>query len=239
MSAIMSISSSRLRALASCDGLAELAGEDLAVLAREIRPLRLHDGQPCSIPGLGLSYGWIVGGWLRVLGGEGEATGPRSVTVALADQGEGIALPSRRAVLEGAAVIAFLSATGARRACLDAPALAGLLLNLAGQAADDYDCALAYLRSPAPDRVTGLLDRLAERYGRVTPSGVRIDREFTQAELASMVGVTRETMAKEIGALRLRHLVSTDGSRMVWRGGAVGGNGGAWTPMPEPAAIAV
>ena len=41
-----------------------------------------------------------------------------------------------------------------------------------------------------------------DRYGRVTPNGIRIDERFTHMQLAEMIGTSRETLTKVMNELR-------------------------------------
>ena len=51
-------------------------------------------------------------------------------------------------------------------------------------------------------RVAARILELSERYGRVTPTGVRIDLPITQEELASWVGSSREGVNKALHTLK-------------------------------------
>ncbi len=52
------------------------------------------------------------------------------------------------------------------------------------------------------DRIESLLNRLARDHGTETGDGLRIDLRLTHAEIASLVGSTRETVSVELGRLR-------------------------------------
>jgi CRP/FNR family transcriptional regulator len=54
-----------------------------------------------------------------------------------------------------------------------------------------------------------------DRYGRVTPDGIRIDERFTHLQLAEMIGTSRETLTKVINELRDAGLIDVR-ERMVW-----------------------
>lgn len=56
---------------------------------------------------------------------------------------------------------------------------------------------------------------LAERHGRPTPEGLHIDLPLTQAELATIVGTTRESINKALMVLRARAWVDVDGTRFT------------------------
>ncbi|MGH7728098.1 MAG: Crp/Fnr family transcriptional regulator [Vulcanimicrobiaceae bacterium] len=62
---------------------------------------------------------------------------------------------------------------------------------------------LAYAR--VADRILHLLERLAHEHGRVTAKGTVIDLTLTHADIASLIGSTRETVSVE-----LSHLLKSD-----------------------------
>ena len=66
-----------------------------------------------------------------------------------------------------------------------------------------------------PSRLAAKVLELMDRYGRVTPSGIRIDQRFTHMQLAEMIGTSRETLTKVINDLREAGLVDVR-ERMVW-----------------------
>jgi CRP-like cAMP-binding protein len=59
-------------------------------------------------------------------------------------------------------------------------------------------------------RVAARLLELAERYGKRTPEGVRIDMPITQEELASWVGSSREGVNKALNMLKALHWIETE-----------------------------
>ncbi len=64
-------------------------------------------------------------------------------------------------------------------------------------------------------RLASKLLELMDRYGRVTPNGIRIDERFTHMQLAEMIGTSRETLTKVINELRDAGLIDVR-DRMVW-----------------------
>jgi CRP-like cAMP-binding protein len=56
---------------------------------------------------------------------------------------------------------------------------------------------------------------LAERHGETNGEGIAIRVPLTQADLASMVGATRESVNKALAALRSQELVKMIDSRLV------------------------
>ena len=56
-------------------------------------------------------------------------------------------------------------------------------------------------------RLARCLARLAERFGKPVPDGIRIDVRLSQQELAAFVGMTRESVNKQLAAWRRDGLV--------------------------------
>jgi len=71
-------------------------------------------------------------------------------------------------------------------------------------------------------RTARVLLTLAERHGVATASGIELDIDLTQSELAALVGTTRESMNRILGAFRDQGLVSLRGARIS---------------LPQPAAL--
>jgi CRP-like cAMP-binding protein len=63
--------------------------------------------------------------------------------------------------------------------------------------------------APTATRLALVLDRLAEAYGQRCPAGVRIDVPLSQAELASLVGVSEPTLCRALTGLRERKVIRT------------------------------
>jgi CRP/FNR family transcriptional regulator, cyclic AMP receptor protein len=66
-----------------------------------------------------------------------------------------------------------------------------------------------------PSRVIGRLRELADDHGEPGPNGVRLRVPLTQDELARMVGASRESVNRTVGALAARGVVRSGGGRMV------------------------
>ena len=64
-------------------------------------------------------------------------------------------------------------------------------------------------------RLAAKLLELMDRYGRVTPNGIRIDERFTHMQLAEMIGTSRETLTKVINEMRESGVIDVR-DRMVW-----------------------
>jgi CRP/FNR family cyclic AMP-dependent transcriptional regulator len=64
-------------------------------------------------------------------------------------------------------------------------------------------------------RVAAKLLELADRYGRQDGAEVEIDLSLTQAELATWVGATRESVNKVLGAFRDQGLIAVEGQTIT------------------------
>jgi CRP/FNR family transcriptional regulator, cyclic AMP receptor protein len=82
------------------------------------------------------------------------------------------------------------------------PALAANLVRVLSAQVADREMAVAIALEPRVERRLLLkLRQLAERWGRVTPDGVRLDLRLTHQELANMVGAVRESVTIALGRL--------------------------------------
>ena len=79
--------------------------------------------------------------------------------------------------------------------------------------AEDQIESLAF--RPVPARLASKLLDLMDRYGRVTPTGIRIDERFTHLQMAEMIGTSRETLTKVLNELRDAGLIDVR-ERLVW-----------------------
>jgi CRP-like cAMP-binding protein len=80
--------------------------------------------------------------------------------------------------------------------------LAGNLVRLLSSQVADRELAVAIALEPRVERRLLLkLQQLAERFGRVTPRGIRLDLRLTHQELADMVGAVRESVTIALGSL--------------------------------------
>ena len=82
------------------------------------------------------------------------------------------------------------------------PVLAANLVRLLAAQVADRELAVAIALEPRVERRLLLkLRQLAERWGRVTPDGIRLDLRLTHQELANMVGAVRESVTIALGRL--------------------------------------
>lgn len=72
---------------------------------------------------------------------------------------------------------------------------------------------LAYAR--IPDRLMHLFSRLAAEHGTETPEGIVLDVRLTHADIASLIGSTRETVSLEMANLVRAGRVKLDGRAIV------------------------
>ena len=82
------------------------------------------------------------------------------------------------------------------------PALAANLVRVLSAQIADRELAVAIALEPRVERRLLLkLRQLADRWGRVTPDGIRLDLRLTHQELANMVGAVRESVTIALGRL--------------------------------------
>lgn len=91
---------------------------------------------------------------------------------------------------------------GRMEAWLSDPVLAANLVRVLSAQIADRELAVAIALEPRVERRLLLkLRQLAERWGRVTPDGIRLDLRLTHQELANMVGAVRESVTLALGRL--------------------------------------
>jgi CRP/FNR family transcriptional regulator, cyclic AMP receptor protein len=96
------------------------------------------------------------------------------------------------------------------------PATAEELLRLIAARLHRTSAALGdAMAADLPSRVVGRLRELADDHGVPGPNGVRLRVPLTQDELARMVGASRESVNRTVGALAARGVVRSGGGRMV------------------------
>jgi CRP/FNR family cyclic AMP-dependent transcriptional regulator len=82
------------------------------------------------------------------------------------------------------------------------PGLAANVVRVLSAQIADRELAVAIALEPRVERRLLLkLRQLAERWGRVTPDGIRLDLRLTHQELANMVGAVRESVTIALGRL--------------------------------------
>jgi CRP/FNR family transcriptional regulator, cyclic AMP receptor protein len=148
----------------------------------------------------------------------------RQLTLAMLDEGEAFGLvPVNGDDLHDAyaeamsdCVLRVVPAADLERTAAEHPQVALNLMRSLSQrlrSVEDRLESLAFRGVAA--RLAGQLLELMERYGRVTPQGIRIDERFTHMQLAEMIGTSRETLTKVLNELRESGLIDVR-ERLVW-----------------------
>jgi CRP-like cAMP-binding protein len=148
----------------------------------------------------------------------------RQLTIAIIDPGDafGALAPTEHALHDGYAcamsdcVLRVIRPAELERAIMLEPRLAANLLRVVAARLRDAEDQLESLAfRGVSSRLAGKLLDLMDRYGRVTPRGIRIDERFTHVQLAEMIGTSRETLTKVLSELRDTGVVDVR-DRMVW-----------------------
>lgn len=71
----------------------------------------------------------------------------------------------------------------------------------------------------AEQRLARLLLKLAGRYGRETPEGMKIETWITRQEMASIIGSTRETVARTLSRLQKEGVLQLDKGAIILKKG--------------------
>jgi CRP/FNR family transcriptional regulator, cyclic AMP receptor protein len=96
------------------------------------------------------------------------------------------------------------------------PATAEQLLRLIASRLHRTSAALEdALTADVPGRVAGRLRELAEHHGERGPAGIRLRVPLTQEELARMVGASRESVNRTVGALSARGVLRSRSGRVT------------------------
>ena len=81
----------------------------------------------------------------------------------------------------------------------------GLAMNVAKYLHEQRDEALTVAEDVAyltiPDRLMRLFERLSKEHGKETAGGIMLDIRLTHADLASLIGSTRETVSTKLAEL--------------------------------------
>ena len=170
-------------------------------------PVDVLAGEDVAEQGVAGSIGIVSAGRFAVVV---DAEGARSRTIALVQEGDALVMPTEEwQGAPGARVVAatdseVLVVTGALDEVVAIDAAAGAwLVRAMAQAVADRELSAAIALEPRLERRLILkLRQLAERWGRVTPEGVRLDLRVTHQELADMVGAARESVTVAFGRLQ-------------------------------------
>lgn len=101
-------------------------------------------------------------------------------------------------------------------AWLTEPRIAANLVRVLAAQVADRELAVAIALEPRVERRLLLkLRQLAERFGRVTPQGIRLDLRLTHQQLAEMVGAVRESVTIALGKLVQNDEITIE-NRTIW-----------------------
>jgi CRP-like cAMP-binding protein len=96
------------------------------------------------------------------------------------------------------------------------PALcASVLALLVARRRDAEEQAVAMLRSPVMARLSAFLLAASARWGQPEPRGVRIAASVTHAQIADVIGSTRETVTLSLGVLRREGIIVFDRRQVI------------------------
>ena len=90
--------------------------------------------------------------------------------------------------------------------------VAKILSERLGEASETMED-LAYAR--IPDRILNLFDRLAQEHGVPVSGGIKLDVRLTHADIASLIGSTRETVSLEMSNLARAGRIRAEGKSIV------------------------
>jgi len=139
-----------------------------------------------------------------------DAEAGRSRTIALLQEGDALVLPgggwpgapgARMRAATDAEVLVLNREIG-DVLCSDS-ALGAWIVRAIAAAVADRELSVAIALEPRLERRLILkLRQLAERWGKVTPEGVRLDLRVTHQELGDMIGAARESITVALGRLQ-------------------------------------
>jgi len=176
-----------------------LPDEVRALLVSVATPVEVLAGEDVAEQRVEGSIGVVSAGRFAVMV---TAEGARSRTIALVQEGDALVMPTDEwQGAPGARVVAatdseMMMVTGSIDELVTVdPAAGAWLVRAMAQAVADRELSAAIALEPRLERRLILkLRQLADRWGRVTPEGVRLDLRVTHQELADMVGAARESV---------------------------------------------
>ncbi len=142
----------------------------------------------------------------------------RAIAVGLLDPGDVFGrLPFSEGTVEervealDRCVVLRAAAGDVERLLLDEPAIAvAALAGFARRVRESEQRLESLAFHQVPARLARTILDLADRYGKMTPVGVRIDLRVTHGQLAELVATTRETLTKVAGWLRGEGIVTLE-----------------------------
>lgn len=169
--------------------------------------VRVLDGDEVPEAELTGPLGFVSAGRIAIVV---EAEAGRQRTIALLQEGDALVLPAggwpgapgARARAATDAELMVLTGSLDDVLCADAAMGAWVLRAVAAAVADRELSAAIALEPRLERRLILKLRQLAERWGKVTPEGVRLDLRVTHQELGDMIGAARESITVALGRLQ-------------------------------------
>ncbi|WP_437673236.1 Crp/Fnr family transcriptional regulator [Sorangium sp. So ce131] len=128
----------------------------------------------------------------------------------------GVELRTERAVAMDEAEVIRLPVAVLRELCAQHPALGGAVFALlVARQRETEDRIESMLFRNVGGRLAEFLLHAADRWGVPTPRGVLISAPITHAEIAQVIGSTRETVTLTLGALRKEGVLDAAGRRLI------------------------
>jgi len=208
--------------LAEVPLFADLSEPDLDVVAQRIRRRRYKDGETIfhrNEPGVALYV--IVSGKIKI---HNETPDGSDCIIAIFTEGEFF---GELAVIDGEersadattlepTELLMLTKEDLHDIIKRNPRISlHLLITIAGRLRRTTEAYQAYSSLDVNGRLAMQLLRLAEQYGIVTTSGVRIGVRLTQSDLGALVGASRESVNKVMGYFRRQQYVSVDEKNQI------------------------
>jgi CRP-like cAMP-binding protein len=202
--------------------LRDLSAGELVSLQRDAKRTRFGPGEtvitPCSRPGsvYALESGLVRLYRVAPTGGEtsfgyvapGEFFGELATFEGFAHEGFAQAMQD--------SVVWSLDREAFERLVTERPALLFVIARQIGQRLRQAEARVEDLVfQPVRVRVERALRELAQRFGRRDGARVVIDVPLTQAELAKLVGATRQTVNQSLGELAEAGVIGREGHRLV------------------------
>ncbi len=185
----------------------DLPDEILALLPSIATHVEVPAGEGVADQGMQAPIGIVASGRIAVAV---NAQGERRRTIALLQQGDAFVMPT--AAWQGAPGAHMVAVTdsdvvliiGTLEEVMAAdPVVGAWLMRVLAEAVADRELSVSIALEPRLERRLLLkLRQLAERWGVVTPAGVRLDLRVTHQELADMVGAARESVTLAFGRLQ-------------------------------------
>ncbi|MGD9696870.1 MAG: Crp/Fnr family transcriptional regulator [Thermoleophilia bacterium] len=196
-----------LASLAALDVFTGLGEDAVRRALRDVERLEVAAGEEFDTATGGAVCCLVGGGRLALSFASDEG---RDRTIGIVEEGDLLVRPTESWATVGPRVRcvalerSVLHPVDRRRmdAWLRDPGLAANMVRVLSAQIADRELTVAIALEPRVERRLLLkLRQLAERWGRVTPDGVRLDLHLTHQELANMVGAVRESVTIALGRL--------------------------------------